>query len=589
MLEIGSLVNGTYKILNKIGQGGMSVVYLAMNERANKQWAIKEVRKDGVQNFEVVKQGLIVETDMLKRLKHPNLPSIIDVIEDDDRFLIVMDYIEGISLEKALRQSETGVIQQDLVIEWGKQLCDVLGYLHSRKPPIIYRDMKPSNVMLKPDGDVMLIDFGTAREFKENKVADTSVLGTAGYAAPEQYGGHGQTDARTDIYCLGATLYHLVTGQNPCMYQYGIFPFQEYPIRYWNPGLSSGLESIIRKCTMQHPGDRYQSCAELLYALEHYNELDDEYKKKQSRKLNLFIAASAACILSTTAAVGLRVAAAHTTANSYNSYVADAESDSICPTDEEKVEKLKQAIALDPSRPEAYFDLLNGYDEDSSFAGVILADGTMTAEEDVIIREALNSTGASAERTNKEYFQGDARSYEQFCYDLGIAYYYYYEEDSASKNRSREWLQAAANASSLTASEKSRAQKLSKIASYYQKVGVESISGDSETSYSDYWYDLVATASGNLVQETGNKMTALAVYRELASQIYNNASKFKNAGVTQQQIYEQLDNIEARLESDVKIDDASSQQTAVQLRQKVHDITEQARIQVEIAFGMGVQ
>lgn len=588
MLEIGSLVNGTYKILNKIGQGGMSVVYLAMNERANKQWAIKEVRKDGVQNFEVVRQGLIVETDMLKKLKHPNLPSIIDVIEDEDRFLIVMDYIEGISLEKALKQSEAGALPQDLVIEWGKQLCDVLGYLHSRKPPIIYRDMKPSNVMLKPDGDVTLIDFGTAREFKENKVADTSVLGTAGYAAPEQYGGHGQTDARTDIYCLGATLYHLVTGQNPCTYQYGIFPFQEYPIRHWNPELSSGLEAIISKCTMQHPDERYQSCAELLYALEHFEELDDEYRKKQSRKLHAFIAASAVCILSASASIGLHVAASQLTANSYDSYISDAESDSICPTDAEKTEKLKQAVSLDPSRPEAYFDLLNGYEENGSFPGVVLADGTMTAEEDEIIRSVLNGKGMQ-DRMNKEFFSADLESYERFSYDLGIAYYYYYEEDSASKNRAREWLQIASNASTLTAAEKSRAQKLSKIASYYKQIGVESKSGDAAISYSDYWYDLVATASGNLVQETGNKMTALAVYRELASQIYTNTSKFKNAGVTDQQMYEQLDNIETRLESDVQIDDVNNQQTAVQMKQKVHDVVRQARTQVEIAFGMEVQ
>ena len=184
MLEIGSLVDGKYKILNKIGQGGMSVVYLAMNERANKQWAIKEVRKDGVQNFEVVKQGLIVETDLLKKLNHPNLPSIIDVIDGDGSFLIVMDYIEGRTLEKVLR--EYGAQDQADVIEWAKQLCDVLSYLHSRKPPIIYRDMKPSNVMLRPDGKVMLIDFGTAREFKETSVADTTCLGTQGYAAPEQ-------------------------------------------------------------------------------------------------------------------------------------------------------------------------------------------------------------------------------------------------------------------------------------------------------------------------------------------------------------------------------------------------------------------
>ena len=261
MLEIGSLVDGKYKILNKIGQGGMSVVYLAMNERANKQWAIKEVRKDGVQNFEVVKQGLIAETEMLKKLSHPNLPSIIDVIDGDGTFLIVMDYIEGRHLESVAK--EYGAQSQEDVIEWAKQLCDVLSYLHSRKPPIIYRDMKPSNVMLKPDGKVMLIDFGTAREFKENSVADTTCLGTQGYAAPEQYGGHGQTDARTDIYCLGATLYHLLTGHNPSEP-----PYEMYPIRYWNPDLSSGLEEIILKCTQKNPDRRYQNMAQLIEDLK---------------------------------------------------------------------------------------------------------------------------------------------------------------------------------------------------------------------------------------------------------------------------------------------------------------------------------
>ena len=180
MLEIGSLVDGKYKILNVVGKGGMSVVYLAMNERANKQWAIKEVRKDGVQDFEVVKQNLIVETDILKNLNHPNLPSIIDVIDREDSFLIVMDYIEGKALSDVLK--EYGAQPQEYVIEWAKQLCDVLGYLHSRVPPIIYRDMKPSNVMLKPDGNLTLIDFGTAREFKASKVEDTTCLGTRGYA-----------------------------------------------------------------------------------------------------------------------------------------------------------------------------------------------------------------------------------------------------------------------------------------------------------------------------------------------------------------------------------------------------------------------
>ena len=290
MLEIGSLVDGKYKILNKVGQGGMSVVYLAMNEKANKQWAVKEVRKDGVLDFEAVKQGLVAETDILKKLNHPNLPSIIDVIDTDDSFIIIMDYIQGNSLNKAL--DEYGVQPQEMVIEWAKQLCDVLGYLHSRTPAIIYRDMKPANVMLKPDGNITLIDFGTAREYKEKNLADTTCLGTVGYAAPEQFGGMGQTDARTDIYCLGATLYHLVTGMNPCEP-----PYEIRPIREINPSLSSGLERIILKCTQRNPEDRYQSCAELMYALEHYEEIDDIHRKQQKKKLATFIVSLSMAVL----------------------------------------------------------------------------------------------------------------------------------------------------------------------------------------------------------------------------------------------------------------------------------------------------
>ena len=124
MLEIGSVLDGKYKILNEIGHGGMSVVYLALNERANKTWAVKEVRKDGGNDNEVVSQGLIAETEMLKKLHHPNLPSIVDVIDTEDSFIIVMDYIEGRSLQDLLDTS--GPQPVDLVVDWAKQLCDVL-------------------------------------------------------------------------------------------------------------------------------------------------------------------------------------------------------------------------------------------------------------------------------------------------------------------------------------------------------------------------------------------------------------------------------------------------------------------------------
>lgn len=273
MLKIGSVIDGKYKILNAIGHGGMSNVYLAINEKANKPWAVKEVRKSVSRDFDLMRQSLIMETDLLKKLSHPNLPSIIDVIDSDENFLIVMDYIEGNTLERLL--AEEGAQPQEQVADWALQLCDVLDYLHTRPVPVIYRDMKPSNIMLKSDGRVVLIDFGTAREFKEKNVADTVCLGTKGYAAPEQFGGMGQTDARTDIYCLGTTLYHLVTGHNPAEP-----PYEICPITRWNEQLSTGLARIIAKCTRQNPDERYQTAGELRYDLAHYHDLETEAQRR---------------------------------------------------------------------------------------------------------------------------------------------------------------------------------------------------------------------------------------------------------------------------------------------------------------------
>ena len=399
MLEIGSLVDGKYKILNKVGQGGMSVVYLAMNEKANKQWAIKEVRKDGIKDFEVVKQGLIVETDMLKKLSHPNLPSIIDVIENDDTFLIVMDYIQGNPLNKTLE--EYGAQPQEYVIEWAKQLCDVLGYLHSRKPPIIYRDMKPANIMLKPDGNVTLIDFGTAREYKEKNIADTTCLGTVGYAAPEQFGGMGQTDARTDIYCLGATLYHLVTGMNPCEP-----PYEIKPIRQINPSLSNGLEKIILKCTQRDPNDRYQSCAELMYALEHYDEIDEKYRKKAWKRVTIFSVSVLLMIAFLGTSIWSDIAAVSQRSEDYDYKLSKAKT----------LQDYKSVILIDPTREDAYLKLVE-YCKDN--------DGQITDDEiecfneiDIGINDKSNINGSV--KVRDELKESNPKGYFEVCYSIGF-------------------------------------------------------------------------------------------------------------------------------------------------------------------------
>lgn len=561
MLEIGSIIDGKYKILNKIGQGGMSVVYLAMNERANKQWAIKEVRKDGTKDYEVVKQGLIAETDILKRLNHPHLPSIIDVIDCDDTFLIVMDYIEGRTLDHWLKKE--GAQPQERVVEWAKQICDVLGYLHSRKPPIIYRDLKPSNVMLKPDGKIMIIDFGTAREFKEQSIEDTKCLGTQGYAAPEQYGGHGQTDARTDIYNLGATMYHLLTGHNP-----SLPPYEMYPIRQWNPALSSGLEAIVTKCTQRNPNDRYQSCAELMYALEHFDELDIEYRKQQKRKWGTFLAACSLTAVSLIGCLGFKFAENSTIKNSYDGYLRAA---SNAATQEEKVDYYRDAINLDPSRGDAWLSLLDVFID-----GTGTGDGGLfTQEEDVQMKEILGYTG-SGNRTNESYLESNQEAYDEFSFQMGLAYFYYYGEEG-NKPMSQSWFETAAESDSLEPNKVERAKRFAKIAGYSQGLDTRDLAGDSEVSYADYWDDMVELTSGDLTA-IDNEQTALVMYKEMVYQIYKNALNFRQAGVTEREMMDELQNIRSTLMSGFATDGVSG------TKNEILASIDEAETQVNAAF-----
>ena len=537
MLEIGSVIDGKYKILNVIGKGGMSVVYLAINEAANKPWAIKEVRKDGTKDFEVVRQGLIVETDMLKRLNHPNLPSIVDVIDTNDTFLIVMDYIEGKSLSSVIKES--GAQPQEYVIEWAKQLCDVLGYLHSRKPAIIYRDMKPSNVMLKPDGSVTLIDFGTAREYKNKAmVEDTTCLGTQGYAAPEQFGGHGQTDARTDIYNLGATIYHLVTGHNPAKP-----PYEMYPIRQWNPHLSSGLEQIIIKCTRGNPDSRYQSCSELMYALEHYDEMDYEYLKSQKVKFWSF---AATLILS----LGLFVTAGFMShkentysSKNYDAYYKLAEQAN---SEESFKENIENALDLDASQSNAYDLILEKYT--SEFAESENEVGSLTFKEYGTINNIITKASNNSDGTRLDDFEAaDKFNYYKFCYNFGLDIWTGVEK---GENTAKIWLERVESyddGERTNNKDYETAQLLISISEYSDEGAYNQF--DSDVDYAQFWLDLENIYSKASDSKTfSTKATQLYAYKKILSIIANdrNINGFYG-NVKEEQLYKMVDNIEKQV------------------------------------------
>lgn len=268
-----------YEIIAEIGKGGMSTVYLARDLTLDSYWAVKQVKNNSSVQLTAFKK----EVELLSSLNYADIPRIVDRIEIGDDYYVVMDFVDGSSLGKKVL-AEGPQAEKD-VVEWAKMICDTLQYLHTAYDnPIVYRDMKPDNVMLTQAGRPKLIDFGIAKECARGK-RQTDAVGTRGYAAPEQYKGSSNIlDERTDIYALGATLYYLVTGVAPSKPPHGVGL-----VRKINPMLTEGLDYIIAKCTQDNPDDRYQNCMELKADLEDIEHLTGGYRRIMSRKLASFI------------------------------------------------------------------------------------------------------------------------------------------------------------------------------------------------------------------------------------------------------------------------------------------------------------
>lgn len=266
-LEPGILLGDRYRVERKIGEGGMSCVYLAEDLKLpGKKWAIKEtVSVQGM--FHAVQ----AEAELLITLSHPRLPRIVDFFNPDESgyTYMVMDYIHGMTLEKYIRGCR-GQVSADFMFHLAKQLLEVLSYLHAHTPPVVFRDLKPSNIMLTTDMEVRLIDFGIARSYKQEQNEDTVQLGTVGFAAPEQYGG-GQSDARSDLYALGALMLYLSTGGRFSQWISGV----EQHIR---KDLPAGFLAVIRKLLQQKPEHRYQSAHEVQKALENGSQPLPDYQ-----------------------------------------------------------------------------------------------------------------------------------------------------------------------------------------------------------------------------------------------------------------------------------------------------------------------
>ena len=294
--EINTLYNvGKYTTIRKLGEGGEGCVYLARDEEMNRLVALKRIGESAAARVAGEGTRIIKEADYLQKLRHPMFPVIYDLIWDNACY-IVMEYIQGITLRECMERN--GCVGEEKACVWAKQLLDVLQYLHTRKPPVIYRDLKPDNIMVCPDGHLRLVDFGAAgrRSYGTKEGEGTEMAATPGYGAPEQFGGRtspvkerrkdwrsvsvragadagdnaGETagengvrrkvyaDERSDIYAFGKVLYYMLTGADPAKP-----PYTSLAVRDYQPLVRERMERLIRKCIREEPQSRYQMIEEV--------------------------------------------------------------------------------------------------------------------------------------------------------------------------------------------------------------------------------------------------------------------------------------------------------------------------------------
>jgi serine/threonine protein kinase len=261
VLTDGTVLKGLYTV-KYLTAGGMSIIYTAL--RDGEKYLLKEV--EAADSKKVL--SLTQEKFTLERLNNPGIVKVYDLFEQDGFYYMVLEHIEGQSMEKLISPLVDVFIQEKVILNWALQICDIFEYLHRQNPPIVYRDLKPRNLVKDKSGRLHLVDFGIARVFKQGRSRDTEAMGSALTASPEHYGG-AQTDARSDIFTIGATLHFLITngrGQ-------GDEPFEFAPVRSINPKISDNMEQVIKKCLLVDPRKRYQSIREMRQALLNSREV----------------------------------------------------------------------------------------------------------------------------------------------------------------------------------------------------------------------------------------------------------------------------------------------------------------------------
>lgn len=499
------ILNGRYEILKVIHSSGMSNVYLVSDSNLNKQWCLKEIRKSEAGKDQVEYYSLLQEANIMKSLNHSSIPRITTIEEEGDSIFIVMDYVDGMSVKSWLVKK--GKINPDIVVAWMKQVTQVVMYLHNRKRPIFYRDMKPDNLMIQNNGDIKLLDFGISVVIKEEGQKIDRALGTKGYAAPEQSKRGNVCDLRSDIYGLGKTMYFMLTGINPSQVEKSKLK----GIREIDSSISVGLEKIVEKCTRENPDERYQSCEELLYALQSYKLEEKGYISKLKAKCyGVFSLLIVSILLLIGSLVPLNLN-----------------------TNQEREKYENLLIAAQQSERESDYEaVLNVKVEDISillgYINSVKVDGSFSKEEEEKLLGYVNP--------NLFVLKSD-KLYGEFAFNMGKLYWFYYEGSSEDGVvTSVKWFEDAMNAGY----EKDLASVYYQLGMFSRDITASITESSDGGMYKEYW--------GNLLKardfDNGDIVT-LQLNMALASCIQSYSYNLKQDGVKEGEVKKVISELES--------------------------------------------
>lgn len=513
------IICGRYEIIDCIGQGGMAKVYRVNDRKLSKIWAMKEILIDNENNEigNILAKSIMDEIKILKKLDHPGMPRIVDTVnidyENKVAIYVVMDYIEGRNLSEILETEY--YINEEMAVKIILEICEVLIYLHRQSPPIIYRDMKPENIIIDKNGRAKLIDFGIAREYKEDSAYDTVRLGTKEYAAPEQYSKDIQTDERTDIYSLGVTFLKMLTGSSQ---------LKDAKKNLRKKHISNNLIKIIQKSIQKNSINRYQSVDKFQKELISYSKND----KKQLANAYICLIVYRVCNVILLFSVCLII-----WSNEYEKkyfeelYAKNKQIISTSANYDARKKAMLEIINIEPENIENYEQLLELYCEDQLF----------DENEEKEILDIMS--GEEIKNISKSHLA-------TICYRLGVLYwnYYYYGQMGITGRikASSEWFQKSIDYG-VDDERKEKAMLYSLIGEFYKKQ-LQNMDEMRDEDYLEIYenikklYLLESDTFGN------QEKTAINVLIEI---VKNNEEKILNAGVNEAEYLKIMDAMRGRV------------------------------------------